>query len=74
MLLENYGLLPLLHSGFLCCSVGKDCLGDIIIVVWNATPLCLMYTIWSEWNNRAFNGLELAMLYLKSWFLKSLYE
>lgn len=55
--------------------VGKDCLGDIRVVMWNACPLCLLLIIWRERerDNRIFNGISLSTLELKSYFLRSLY-
>ena len=42
---------------------------------WKAIPLCLMWFIWCEWNNRAFEGIrierrtmELKMIILRSLF------
>ena len=43
-------------------------------LVWNATPLCIMWTIWRERNSCTFNGVELAIIELKPRFLRLLFK
>lgn len=33
-----------------------------------ATSVCIMWTIWREWNNSTFHGVEFSMMQLKSFF------
>ena len=39
---------------------------------WRAAPLCLMWTLWKEINERAFNGIERLNQALKHSFLYTL--
>ena len=41
---------------------------------WKAIPLCLMWIIWREWNNWAFEGIEQTTTELKMIVLKSLFD
>ena len=42
--------------------------------IWNAIPLCIMWTIWKERNYRVFEDVERSTMVVKQAFLKSLYE
>lgn len=33
--------------------------------IWKAVPLGLTWSIWKEWNNRAFEGFERSLMDLK---------
>ena len=43
-------------------------------IVWNATPLCIMWTTWEERNSHLFEGIEHSLLDLKFILLCTLYE
>jgi hypothetical protein len=43
------------------------------VVTWKMVPLCLMWCIWRERNNRNFDNLERTLEELKSYFFFSLF-
>jgi hypothetical protein len=43
-------------------------------VIWNAVPLCLMWLIWKERNQRAFEGLERSSTELKMFLLRAMFD
>ena len=49
---------------------GRHRIGD----VWSAIPLCIMWILWKERNNRTFEGVEWPSVELKLLFLRTLYE
>ena len=63
-----------------CCVVDLlDCLTDQFGKrrggnSWKAIPLCLMWIIWHERNNWAFEGIEHTTTELKMIVLKSLFD
>ncbi len=42
--------------------------------VWGAAPACLIWCIWSEKNQRTFEGVELSIPNLKFVFLRTLFN
>jgi len=42
--------------------------------IWKAVPFGLMWSIWKEWNNRAFEGFERSMMDLKLLILCALFD
>jgi len=44
------------------------------IVVWRIALLCLMWTVWREWNARCFEDLERSEDELKNILVKSLFK
>lgn len=51
-------------------SVGKNCLGTVIIVLSGMLLISALCGLFERIGNRNFNGVELAMLDLKSLFVK----
>ena len=44
------------------------------LLAWKIIPVCLIWLIWRERNNRTFNCVELATMGLKNLFLRMLFE
>ena len=42
--------------------------------VWNITPLCLMWSVWTEGSNCTFYSVEHSTMVLKSQFMRLLFE
>ena len=42
--------------------------------IFDAIPLCIMWTIWKERNYRVFEDVERSTMVVKQAFLKSLYK
>jgi hypothetical protein len=55
-------------------SVGKNCLGTVIIVLSGMLLISALCGLFGRIGNQNFNGVELAMLDLKSLFVRSLHE
>jgi hypothetical protein len=55
-------------------SVGKNCLGSVIIVLSGMLLISAFCGLFGRVGNRTFNGLELATRDLKSLFVRSLHE
>ena len=45
-----------------------------IVDVWSALPLCIMWILWKERNNKTFEGVECPSMELELLFLQTLYE
>ena len=44
------------------------------MVVWGAVPLCIIWIIWEERNQRTLEGIEHSPMELKLFLLRSLYD
>ena len=52
----------------------RPCFRERNRVIWQATPHCLMWTIWSERNCRTFEDEEKSVQDIKNLFLRTLFE
>lgn len=81
-LLWSYGALFLGHLGFSGfirrghrSYIGWNYwFGKHLLDIWNIVSLCLMCTVWREWNWRAFEDMESTRTQLLASFTASLYE
>ena len=46
----------------------------MVLEVWKMAPLCLMWTIWTEWNVRCFEDKELIMAEISNRFLTLFFQ
>jgi len=67
------GYMPYSVKDLLACWRGSF-KGNQRYHMWNAIPLCLIWSFWKESNARSFDGIQASLLHLKLCFLRSLFN
>ena len=52
----------------------RNWFGKYSLDIWNLVPLCLMWTLWQEWNGRTFEDLDNSSVQLLALFVGTLFD